>query len=100
MKMEIVGDTLRVSSVSQLGQANANAFRDWVRASWKEGQRNIQVDLCETNFVDSCGLGALIALHKTAAGRKGKLSLLNPQPAVQQILELTRLDGIFEIIKR
>ncbi len=100
MKMEILGDTLRVSSVMQLGEANANAFRDWVRAAWPDGPRNIEVDLSQTAFIDSCGLGALIALHKTAASRQGRLLLVNPQSPVQQILELTRLDGILEIVKR
>jgi anti-sigma B factor antagonist len=49
--------------------------------------------------VDSCGLGALVALHKTAAAHGGVLRLINPTPPVQQILELTRMHRIFEVIK-
>jgi len=41
----------------------------------------------------------LIALHKTACGRKGAVHLLSPQPPVQQILELTRMHHIFQITK-
>ena len=100
MKMEIVGDTLQVSSIQQLGEANANAFRDWVREAFGNGHRHIEVDLSQTTFVDSCGLGALIALHKAATARQGQLRLVNPQPSIKQILELTRLDGILEIIER
>jgi anti-sigma B factor antagonist len=100
MKMEVTGDTLRVLSVLQLGEANAKAFRDWVRAALEEGHKNIEVDLSQTTFIDSSGLGALVALHKTAASRRGRLRLVNPQPSVQQILELTRLDGILEIVKQ
>ncbi len=99
MKLEILGDTLRVSAIKQLGAANANAFRDWVREAMKEPYRNVEVDLSETDFVDSSGLGALIALHKTACSRQGKLRLRNPQPQIQQILDLTRLSTIFEIVK-
>jgi anti-sigma B factor antagonist len=99
MKMENHGDALRVSSILQLGEANAKAFRDWVREALDQGHRNIEVDLSQTTFVDSSGLGALIALHKTAVSRQGKLTLLNPQPAIQQVIELTRLDGIFQIVK-
>ncbi|HLH54940.1 MAG TPA: STAS domain-containing protein [Verrucomicrobiae bacterium] len=98
MKMEINGEALRVSSITQLGEANAKAFRDWVRGALKKGHRNIEVDLSQTTFVDSSGLGALIALQKTAVSRKGKLLLLNPQPAVRQIIQLTRLDNFFEIV--
>src|SRR3974390_1542666 len=98
MKMDTTGDTLRISSVPQLGAANANAFRDWVRGAFGNGHRNIEVDLSQTTFVDSCGLGALIGLHKSALTRQGKLMLVNPSATIQQILELTRLDGVFEII--
>jgi len=100
MKMETFGDTLRISSVQQLGEANANAFRDWVRGAFGNGHRNIEVDLSQTSFVDSCGLGALVGLHKTAMTRQGRLSLVNPPPPIQQILELTRLDGVFQITRR
>jgi anti-sigma B factor antagonist len=62
-------------------------------------QQNIEIDLSQTRFVDSCGLGALIALHKTACDRKGWMRLVNPTPAVQQILELTRLHRILEIVR-
>lgn len=97
MKMETLGDTLRVSEVKELGSANANAFRDWVRSSFSNGQRNIELDMSQATFIDSCGLGALIALHKTACAKHGALRLLSPQPAVRQILELTRMHRIFEI---
>jgi anti-sigma B factor antagonist len=97
MRTQALGDTLRILAVTQLAAANANAFRDWVRESFADTQKNIEIDLSETALLDSCGLGALVELHKTACSRAGKLRLLNPQPAVQQILELTRMNQIFEI---
>ena|ERR1043166_7728510 len=99
MKTEIQGDTLRISGVKELGAANANNFRDEARAAMTDAQKNVEVDLSQTTFIDSCGLGALIALHKTACARSGALRLLNPPPPVQQILELTRMHRIFQIVK-
>jgi anti-sigma B factor antagonist len=99
MRSQALGDTVRILGVTQLAAANANAFRDWVRETFAETQKNIEIDLSETAFLDSCGLGALVELHKTACSRSGKLRLLNPQPPVQQILELTRMNQIFEISK-
>ena len=46
------------------------------------------------------GLGALISLHKTTCTRNGLVRLLNPTPPVQQLLDLTRMHRIFEIVKR
>ena len=60
--------------------------------------RNIEIDLSQTNFLDSCGLGALISLRKTANSRNGKVRLLNPPPRVQLLFRVTRMHKIFEIV--
>ena len=99
MKMQISGETLRISDVKELGAANSNDFRDRARAALTERQKNIEIDLSQTMFLDSCGLGTLISLHKTTRSRNGMVRLLNPTPGVQQILELTRMHRIFEIVK-
>jgi anti-sigma B factor antagonist len=99
MKILTEGDTLRISEIQELAAANSNNFRDQARSAMTDGQKNIEIDLSRTTFVDSCGLGALVALHKTACSRKGTVRLLNPVPSVQQILELTRMHRIFEIVK-
>ena len=99
MKMLIEADTIQISDVEELGAAESNEFRDTVRSSMADGLKNIDVDLSRTIFIDSCGLGALIALHKTACSRGGAVRLRNPLPPVQQILELTRMHRIFEITK-
>jgi anti-sigma B factor antagonist len=98
MKMEANGETLKVSGIKELGAANSQNFRDTVKGAMNEVHKNIQIDLSETTFVDSCGLGALISLHKTTCNRNGIVRLMNPTPPVQQILELTRMHRIFEII--
>jgi anti-sigma B factor antagonist len=99
MKAQICEDTLTITDVKELSAANANLFRDQARASLTDAQKTIEIDLSQTMFVDSCGLGALISLHKIACTRNGQVRLLNPTPNVQQILELTRMHRIFEIIK-
>jgi anti-sigma B factor antagonist len=99
IRLEVHADTLCVGGIKELSAVNANAFRDQIRDALSHPQRNVEIDLSATTFVDSCGLGALISLHKTACSRNGVLRLINPAPPVQQILELTRLHRIFEIIR-
>jgi anti-sigma B factor antagonist len=99
MKMQIEGDTLRITEVLELGAENSTALRDQARSTMSAAQTSIDIDLSQTSFVDSCGLGTLIALHKTACSRRGRLRLLHPTPTVQQVLELTRLNRIFDIVK-
>ncbi len=99
MKVQMQGDTLTITGIKELGAANSNSFRDQVRAALRDEHKNLEIDLSQTMFVDSCGLGALISLHKTACSRNGLVRLLNPTPPVHQILELTRMHRIFEIVK-
>jgi anti-sigma B factor antagonist len=102
MKIQCKGETLNISEVRELDAANSNAFRDEVRAALSLDLKTIEIDLSQTGFVDSCGLGALIAVHKTACSRNGGMAirLLNPTPPVQQIFELTRMHRLFEIVKQ
>jgi anti-sigma B factor antagonist len=98
MKVQLQGDTLTITGIKELAAANAQAFRDQVRAALRDEQKNIEIDLSQTMFIDSCGLGALVSLHKTACSRHGQVRLLNPTPPVNQILELTRMHRIFAIV--
>ena len=85
--------------MAELNAINAAGFRDETRAALTDAIKVLDVDLSLTTFVDSSGLGALIALHKTMAMRGGAVRILKPAPAVQQILELTRLHRVLEIVK-
>jgi anti-sigma B factor antagonist len=99
MKIEVHGETLRISGVKELDTANATELRDQARAALTPAQKNMEIDLSETILLDSSGLGTLISLHKTICDRQGTVRLMNPTPGVQQILELTRMHRIFEIVK-
>jgi anti-sigma B factor antagonist len=99
MKLEIEGDTLRIFGPAELTAPHSSAFRDQARAAFKPALKQIDIDLSDTAFIDSSGLGALVALHKTACHRTGAVRLLRPQPSVRQMLELTRMHRLFEIVK-
>ncbi|MDB6021821.1 MAG: rsbV [Pedosphaera sp.] len=99
MKMHVEGETLHISGLTALGIANSSDFRNQTREALTSDQKNIDIDLSEMEHLDSCGLGTLISLHKTTSVRQGAVRLLNPTPGVQQILELTRMHRIFEIVK-
>ena len=99
MKLETDGATLRISAIKELSASSSHSFREEVRRAFGDSHANIEVDLSQTAVVDSSGLGALAALHKTASSHGGTLRLRNPNPAVQQMLELTRMHQIFEVVR-
>jgi anti-sigma B factor antagonist len=98
MRLVVNGDTVSIGDLRELGAENCQAFRDQVYASWPEQCRHIEVDLSQTHFLDSCGLGALISLRKTASRRNGTVRLLNPSPRVQLLFDVTRMHRVFEIV--
>jgi anti-sigma B factor antagonist len=99
MNIQSQGNVLVVTGITELNATNASGFRDQIRAELVETRNSIDIDLSKVQFVDSAGLGALVALRKTAAERNGKVRLVNPAPHVQQVLELTRLHRVFEIVQ-
>ena len=99
MKLQHHASTLQASELTELNSTNAAAFRDAVRAALTDATTTVDVDLSLTRFLDSSDLGALIALQKTLAARRGSVRILNPTPTAQQILELTRLHRVFEIVR-
>ena len=100
MNISVYGQILRVSDVPELNALNAPSLRDQVRAALKPEVRTIELDLSETKFVDSSGLGSLIAIQKTAVTLGGSVVIVNPTSTVVQILELTRLHRVLEIVRR
>ena len=63
----------------------------------KSGPAFLVLDMSAVSFVDSSGLGALVACLRTATARDGDLKLCGLSPQLRSVLELTRLHRLFEI---
>lgn len=79
----------------RLTMVSAKSFRETVTAEIDRGSGEIVVvDLSQTEFVDSSGLGALVACLKTARQSGGDLRLAAPSEQVTMVLGLTNLDRV------
>jgi anti-sigma B factor antagonist len=97
MNIQHQGSTTIVTGLQELVAANAAPVRDEIRAALPPACVNLALDLSTLSFLDSSGLGTLISLHKTLRSRNGTVRLIKPAVNIRQILELTRLDRVFEI---
>ena len=61
-----------------------------------QGHRKILLNLAETTYVDSSGLGELVSCYSSLANAGGKMKLLNVQPKIAELLRMTRLHSLFE----
>jgi anti-sigma B factor antagonist len=59
------------------------------------GTSKIVIDLCSVDYLDSAGLGILVALHTAAKNRGGDIKLVSPSERVQRVLSETRLNTVF-----
>lgn len=97
---DLLNDFPRVAVVSpgeQLHVANAAGFKHKVLDLIMEGERNILVDLEDTIFIDSTGLGTLVSLLRLVRGHGGDLRLANLNDDLLDLFMLTRLETVFEI---
>ena len=89
-----------VIQVSQpLTAATVDTFREQL-SSWRAGApdvKNYVIDLKQVDFMDSAGLGTLIAVLKriTEAGGDMKIACLQKKP--RMVFEITRAYKVFEI---
>lgn len=101
MKIQNHGQTLSISDIAELTAVNSGVFREEVNAALAESPAVVEIDLSKTRFVDSSGLGALFAVYRSTNDSSGTtLRILNPTPEIQQLLELTQMQQLFEIVQR
>ena len=83
---------------NRLDASQANAFRDYMLDLIGTGENNIVLDLSHVNFMDSSGLGAVVAVRKQLMSEEGScMHLAGPQAAVNDLLDLTCMDKVFSI---
>jgi anti-anti-sigma factor len=84
-----------VAPTGRLDVAGAPALKDAISEALKNGQPRVVLDLEGVSFVDSTGLGSVIAALKQIRSSQGDLRLAAPNQQVRVVLELTTLDRVF-----
>ncbi len=95
--IEPVGSDLSVIRVEgRLNMVTAPHLRDTVAAAVKAGQSRLVLDLRETSFMDSSGLGALIGSLKATREAGGDLRIAGAGEQVLMVLQLSNMDRILK----
>ncbi len=74
----------------------AIAFKEAMRKATAGAEPRVVLDLAEVGFLDSSGLGAVVAVMK-ALGPGRRLELAALTPPVEKVLRLTRMNSVFVI---
>jgi anti-sigma B factor antagonist len=84
-----------VAPTGRLDVAGAPALKDAISEVVKNGPPRVVIDMEGISFVDSTGLGSVIAALKQIRSSQGDLRLAAPNQQVRVVLELTTLDRVF-----
>jgi anti-sigma B factor antagonist len=75
----------------------SNALREKVKALLNEGKKQVVLNVSNISFVDSAGLGVLVASHHTAKKEGASLRLCHLDNKFQQVLQITKLMTLLQI---
>jgi anti-sigma B factor antagonist len=82
----------------RLGEGNI-IFRKALKIIVEDDNKNILVNLANVNYIDSSGLGELVAGYVSLEKVGGRLKLLNLNDRVRNIMVMTKLLTIFEVFE-
>ncbi len=100
LQVEVKAGKVLVIGLRELSAVNSDAVRERVRQRISPTANTVEFDMSETVFIDRSGLGALMAVHETTRAYEGNLRLVNPNPQVAELLELTRMHRLIELVMR
>ncbi len=80
----------------RIDAAVAIQFKDQMRDITADAAERVVLDLGQVGFIDSSGLGAIVAAMKSMP-KGSKLELAGLTPAVDKVFRMTRMDTIFAI---
>jgi anti-sigma B factor antagonist len=81
---------------NRLDASEAEDFKTTMAQYLSQGKPSLVLNMSAVDFVDSSGLGALVAVFK-ALGEEGQLAVCGVQESVLRMLKLTRMNKVFRI---
>lgn len=81
----------------ELGEGSS-ILRNTVKDLIGKGQKNILLNLGEVNYIDSAGVGELVSAFTSVRNNGGELKLLNLTKKVRDLLQITKLYTVFEVL--
>ena len=77
--------------------ASVPELRSVLQTTITNGARDVVLDLCNTEMVDSSGLGLVIGTYNSLQKVGGRLTVIHASPDVQQLFQTMRMNQHFAI---
>ena len=90
------GAVIRLSG-NITGIPNDAEFNNAIKNLLEEKNKKIVVDFGEISYVNSTGLGIIVRGYQSVKAAGGNIKLASPNKKMQSLIELTKLDAIFDV---
>jgi anti-sigma B factor antagonist len=74
----------------------SNSFREKVKSLLAAGKKKIILNLAQVSYIDSAGLGTLVATFHSARSQGATLKLTNLGSKFKEVLQVTKLMTVFD----
>ncbi|MFY9532286.1 MAG: STAS domain-containing protein [Candidatus Acidiferrales bacterium] len=75
----------------------SNSFRERVKGLLAAGKKKIVLNLANVTYIDSAGLGTLVATFHSARSQGATLKLANLGQKFKEVLQVTKLMTVFDV---
>src|SRR5260370_5744236 len=75
----------------------SKALREKLKSLIAEGKKKIVLNMNNVEYIDSAGLGILVATHVSAKTQGASLHLCHLRSKFQEVLQITNLLTVFEV---
>ena len=84
-----------VYATGRIVSETSGLLQTTIRGLIPESKR-IVLDLTNVNYIDSSGIGAMVSVYLAASRVQCDLKVVNAQPRIRDLFEITRLSAVFE----
>ena len=97
--LKINAKNLETATVLSLQGRIVNGETEFLRNAMRgiAERRDVVLDLAGVSMIDAHGLGVMLQLREQASARGMHFSVMNVGKPLKMVLEITRLDTVFEI---
>ena len=75
----------------------SNSLRQKLKGLIAEGKKKIVLNMANIKYIDSAGLGALVAAHLSAKNQGASVRLSNLGNKFHEVLQITKLLTVFDV---
>ena len=91
------GSTLVFKLTGDLDSFSVAILKERMNRNFETGNYSLVIDLSNVEFMDSAGLGQLVAGLKYCIHNGGDLVLVGINDTIRELLRITKLDTVFKV---